>query len=632
MFPDTKASDPFLEALAQGGFQVEELARLHYPGGELIEYTTEYDKPWGLTQEYLKKDDVVIYEAGFLFENLFIRTDILQKNGDEVDLIEVKSKSFNSKEGFNVVNSKGKLDGGWMPYLFDLAFQKYVVTKCYPDLKVKAKLMLADKAKKASINGLNQLFRVSNKAKDEDGLRTGIIKKVHSLTAIGNSVLTAIDVDDIINDIINGKHLCMNDSMTFLQAIEYLDDVYQKDRYPNWPVEYTACRSCEFRASEEQKADGKLSGFEECFKKQLKWTKADFDKPKTWDVWDFRRGKKLWEEEGKYFMEDLDANSIGLTEEARKMSRTERQLTQVEKTLTGDLEPEVEVRELGLEMNSWQFPLNMIDFETSMMALPFHKGRGPYEQTAFQFSHHLVHEDGSVEHHSEFLDTAPGHFPNFDFVRALKKVLDRNNGTIFRYAAHENTVLNQIAAQLLESSEPDRTELISFITDITTQKDSKGNKKAGYRNMVDLCQIVKDYYYNPLFGGSNSLKVVLPSIIRFSEGIQSKYSKPISAIGVSSKNFPNDWVWLRDINGKVEDPYKLLPPVFEGLEQEKVDQLISEIEYLADGGAALTAYSKLQFQEMSTEEHDAIRQSLLKYCELDTLAMVMLYEHLTELI
>ena len=40
----------------------------------------------------------------------------------------------------------------------------------------------------------------------------------------------------------------------------------------------------------------------------------------------------------------------------------------------------------------------------------------------------------------------------------------------------------------------------------------------------------------------------------------------------------------------------------------------------------MTAYGKLQFQEMSAPERIAIQSALLKYCELDTLAMVMIYE------
>ena len=36
-YANQKKEDPFLQALAEGGFQVEELARMHYPKGILIE-------------------------------------------------------------------------------------------------------------------------------------------------------------------------------------------------------------------------------------------------------------------------------------------------------------------------------------------------------------------------------------------------------------------------------------------------------------------------------------------------------------------------------------------------------------------------------------------------------------------
>ncbi|MDW8886688.1 hypothetical protein [Legionella pneumophila] len=49
-------------------------------------------------------------------------------------------------------------------------------------------------------------------------------------------------------------------------------------------------------------------------------------------------------------------------------------------------------------------------------------------------------------------------------------------------------------------------------------------------------------------------------------------------------------------------------------------------EYLKEGGAATIAYAKLQFTHMSDFERKELRESLLKYCELDTLAMVMLVE------
>jgi hypothetical protein len=47
---------------------------------------------------------------------------------------------------------------------------------------------------------------------------------------------------------------------------------------------------------------------------------------------------------------------------------------------------------------------------------------------------------------------------------------------------------------------------------------------------------------------------------------------------------------------------------------------------LGDGGAALTAYNYLQFSEVPDEQRQSIAAALLRYCELDTLAMVMLVE------
>ena len=75
----------------------------------------------------------------------------------------------------------------------------------------------------------------------------------------------------------------------------------------------------------------------------------------------------------------------------------------------------------------------------------------------------------------------------------------------------------------------------------------------------------------------------------------------------------------------------MLPSLFENWEQVEKDGIVSDMDNIADGGAALTAYAKLQYQDMSMEEREEITSGLLKYCELDTLAMVMIYEHLVEL-
>ncbi len=121
--PITQLEDPFLQALTQGVFQVEELARLEYPEGILIEGNDwNYDLLAAQTSELLQWENVVIFEAAFKFESLFIRTDILVKRGNHLQFIEVKAKSFNPADENLLVGSRGGLVSGWKPYLFDVTF------------------------------------------------------------------------------------------------------------------------------------------------------------------------------------------------------------------------------------------------------------------------------------------------------------------------------------------------------------------------------------------------------------------------------------------------------------------------------------------------------------------------------
>jgi hypothetical protein len=54
--------------------------------------------------------------------------------------------------------------------------------------------------------------------------------------------------------------------------------------------------------------------------------------------------------------------------------------------------------------------------------------------------------------------------------------------------------------------------------------------------------------------------------------------------------------------------------------------------HFAFGGAALTAYARLMFEDMPSEQRKTIEQGLKEYCELDTLAMVFLYEGIGDLL
>lgn len=72
---------------------------------------------------------------------------------------------------------------------------------------------------------------------------------------------------------------------------------------------------------------------------------------------------------------------------------------------------------------------------------------------------------------------------------------------------------------------------------------------------------------------------------------------------------------------------KTLPPVFEAYAEDKLNSLVQNLGEINHGGAAMVAYSKLQFSRVPEAQREHIRQALLKYCELDTTAMVMIWEY-----
>jgi hypothetical protein len=160
VYENRNLDDPFLEALAYGGFQIGALAKLCFPGGFEV-LTQEHDEAIRQTNKLLSRDRVVIYEAAFRHENLFVRIDILVKQGNRVEVIEVKAKSFNPMEdGFHDQRLKGcyKIVDKWKPHLYDIAFQTFVCSQAEMDLSFEPFLMLVDKTKAATVDGLNQKF------------------------------------------------------------------------------------------------------------------------------------------------------------------------------------------------------------------------------------------------------------------------------------------------------------------------------------------------------------------------------------------------------------------------------------------------------------------------------------------
>lgn len=619
-YDNQKVEDPFLMELANGGFQVGELAKHYYAGGydlRDLSMVEAIEK----TKSLLTLDEVIIYEATFISNNLLVRSDILVKKGNQIDIIEVKSKSHNFEEG--LVGNNGKLPAKWKDIIEDIAFQKYVISELLSEYNINPYLMLADKNAKCPTDGLNQKFKIKM---DSNGYTQIITDKITE-EDLSVPILRRIRVDNSVDDVYNATY-GINMDKSFVEYVEFLSSNYIEGGKISGPIS-KKCKTCEFQTSPDDEALKLLSGFKQCWMEELGWIDKDFLESNVLEIWNFRSADKLIKA-GKIKLSDVEKDDIGPVSDGKPgLSTSQRQWLQIEKAVNYDNEYWLDKDGLLSEMKNWKYPLHFIDFETTMSAIPFNQGRRPYEGIAFQFSHHVYNEDGSIKHFGEYLNTKFGYFPNYDFLRELKKQLENDEGTIFRYANHENSYLNIIYNQLLneESYIEDKEDLLDFIRTITKSTGNSDEAWLGSRNMVDMCELVIRYYYDPSTKGSNSIKKVLPAVLNSSDYLKEKYSKPIYGAdgGIESLNY-RDKVWVLINDGKVEDPYKLLPKMFEGASDDLMANLLSDNELLNQGGAAMNAYSKYQFEEMTEYERREIESALLKYCELDTLAMIMIYE------
>ena len=632
-YADQSLDDQFLQALAEGGFQVGELAKYIFSEDPVAEQITieEKDPEAALirTNEKLNgKNHAVIAEAAFRFQNYFVRVDITKRVGDELHIYEVKAKSWNTSKSFWKFPRSGekRLDRGWLPYLQDIAYQKYVVQNANRNLKVYAYLILADSDTAASIEGLNQLFRINKQSG-----RTSIqVKPNLTRSSLGIIPLKIIPVDEECESIfMDTVDAGLEKDCSFEETIKVFAEAYEKN-IRIWGELGIQCKSCQFNNKD---GDPNFkSGFEECWKHRANLSEIELKMPLSLELWGGLAGAKSIVGDaianGKYLLTQIDDSDHWpqtFTPKESGLHPAERRKLQIEKVKKKNREFHLDRGELNKVFNELEPPYHFIDFETSAVALPFHAGRKPYEGLAFQYSYHLMDERGKIEHKSQYISLDAG-FPNYDFVRALKNDLQQQPGTIFRYHNHENTYLYAIYKQLLlENDEmiPDRKEIIKFIRDITHSKDKK-DEWEGINDMVDLWKMVISYYYSPAAKGSNSIKDILPAVIKDSRYIREKYSKPIYGSEIiPSLNFKNH-IWIDDKFGL--NPYMTLPPVLQGYGNDDLDQFVPAVDDIAEGGAAMMAYAYLQFSDVPSAQKDLIKNALYRYCELDTMAMVMVWE------
>lgn len=211
--------------------------------------------------------------------------------------------------------------------------------------------------------------------------------------------------------------------------------------------------------------------------------------------------------------------------------------------------PEVQQNEVKLFVNSIQYPLCHLDFETIMPAIPMFDESRPYQQIPFQYSLHSQETKDSEIKHDYFL--AENNL-NLDPRKALIEQMiaqTKNANTIFvYYAPFERGRINEMIKDF-----PEHTKELESIKE----------------RLVDLIIPFKQKFYRTAtMEGSSSIKKVLPALCP-------------------------------------ELSYK-------------------ELE-IGNGMAASNAFLDLYYCE-DKNLIEKTRENLLKYCHLDTLAMVKIFE------
>src|SRR6266576_1521946 len=161
-YPSAKDDDPYLQFLADGGYMVEAIARLCYPGAVEVGFDAGPEAAGEQTMAVIKShDSVTLLEATLIYDRRLARVDILKKDGHRFELIEVKSKSVDTAKTANPFRGvHGHIVSAWQEYLEDVTFQYAVLTRLLPDAKVVPYLCLVDKSKSTTIESIFSNFEL----------------------------------------------------------------------------------------------------------------------------------------------------------------------------------------------------------------------------------------------------------------------------------------------------------------------------------------------------------------------------------------------------------------------------------------------------------------------------------------
>lgn len=638
-YVNTMDNNEMLKGLAEGGHQIGKLAQWIFSkqaDGQGIPYHEvqgRLEQQLAETAEYLKHEQVVLFEPTFIVDNFLVRVDVLVKHGNQIQLIEVKSKSF--ERGEFPRNGIGFVKTDYLPYLQDVAFQTMVVQRCHADWQITPYLMMPNKNVVCTTADLHQLFSVRP---DPENLRNVIVAMPPLTASIEHTFLEAVDVSQEVQELMKGD-LLVSSRPNFHASIALADEWgadYAKGAEFTPAINAKKCGECEFYSAAPK--EGARSGFHECWKraKVPNFSDSVVREDLVLKLFDGRKVKQDAMDDYRFYLNELTQEEIGAERldvlSTHPISTKQRQWMQASGEIPGGGSHYFNKRGFLEAQENWVYPYYFLDFEGAKSALPIRANQTPNQQIIFQYSIHVMHQDGRIEHHKQYLDVTHGDHAHARMLRALRDHLGQS-GTIFRWSDYENTVLNALRSELQTEANPpdDRDELIAFIDSITKPSGKDKSRSAGARCMVDQAAVAANYYFHRNTDGSSSIKKVLPAVFESSDFLRETYEQACygqNAV-IPSLNIqePIAWWQLGENGTSPRDPYDILRGLSTISDAE--DELIldgEEVFSVSDGGAAMMAYMRMMSGAIPPEKHDQVKQMMLRYCELDTLAMVMIMQ------
>jgi len=151
----------------------------------------------------------------------------------------------------------------------------------------------------------------------------------------------------------------------------------------------------------------------------------------------------------------------------------------------------VERERLAQALASLEYPVAMLDFETVQLAVPVWAGCTPQQQVPVQFSCHVIPAPGAAPAHHEWIARS-SEDPRPRIAEALVAACQDARTVMAYFAGFEQGCLTRLAEWV-----PARSAELMAIHD----------------KIVDLLPIVREHVYDPAFGGSFSIKRVLPALV-----------------------------------------------------------------------------------------------------------------------